>query len=110
MNKVILLIVPVLTLLTTAATQHQQQQIAHATPIKTNLGTTVQAQTGNGFDNGYNKGRADSLNDHIFGDLCSPASTYCNNYQMGYITGWVEMHLATGTPFDMKLLNANETA
>jgi hypothetical protein len=39
MNKVILLIVPVLALLTTAATQHQQQQIAHATPIKTNLGT-----------------------------------------------------------------------
>lgn len=105
MNKAILLIVPVLTLLTTAATQHQQQQIAHATPIK-----TVQGQTGNGFDNGYNKGRADSLNDHNFGDSCLPASTYCNNYQSGYITGWVEMHMATGTPFDMKLLNANETA
>jgi hypothetical protein len=36
-----LLIVPVLTLLTIAATQHQQQQIAHATPIKTNFRTTA---------------------------------------------------------------------
>lgn len=110
MNKVILLIVPVLTLLTAAATQHQQQQIAYATPIKTNLGTTAQAQTGNGFDNGYTKGRADSLDNHVFGDLCLPASTYCSTYQRGYITGWVEMHMATGIPFDWKLLNANATA
>ncbi|MGB7956832.1 MAG: hypothetical protein WCF23_22900, partial [Candidatus Nitrosopolaris sp.] len=85
-------------------------QDAHASPIITNFGTTVQAHTGDGFDNGYNMGRADSLNNQIFGDLCSPTSTYCNNYQRGYITGWVEMHMATGIPFDWKLLNANATA
>jgi hypothetical protein len=71
---------------------------------------TVQAHTADGFDYGYNKGRADSLNNHVFGDLCLPVGTYCNNYKRGYMTGWVEMHMATGTPFDWKLLNANTTA
>jgi hypothetical protein len=78
--------------------QHQSKQ------------TLGQQHISNGFDNGYNKGRVDSLNNHGFGDLCLPASTYCSNYQRGYITGWVEMQMATGTSFDWKLLNANATA
>jgi hypothetical protein len=71
---------------------------------------SAMARTANGYTDGYNKGRAESLNNHVFGDLCLPASKYCNNYQRGYIIGWVEMHMATGTPFDWKLLSVNTTA
>lgn len=110
MNKVILLIVPVLTLLTTAGTQHQQQQIAHATPIKTNLGTTVQAHTGNGFDNGYAKAKYDFANNHAYNDSCSPSGVFCKQYHVGYETAWIQYHWSTGTPYNQKLLTVNKTA
>jgi hypothetical protein len=65
------------------------------------------AYTADGYTDGYNKGRSDTLNNRSFSDLCL---SNCDNYKRGYITGWVEMHMATGTPFDWKLLNANTTA
>jgi hypothetical protein len=65
------------------------------------------AYTADSFTAGYNKGRSDTLNNRSFSDLCS-SIRYCDNYKRGYITGWVEMHMTTGTPFDWRLLNANE--
>jgi hypothetical protein len=59
--------------------------------------TAVQARAGDGFDSGYNKGKSYTLNNHSFGDLCLSTGTYCDNYKRGYMTGWVEMHMATGT-------------
>lgn len=67
------------------------------------------AHTTDGYTDGYNKGRSDTLNNHSFSDLCLSSGEYCDNYKRGYITGWVEMHGATGEPFDWKLLNANTT-
>jgi hypothetical protein len=65
------------------------------------------AYTADAFTDGYNKGRSDTLNNRYFSDLCL---SNCDNYKIGYITGWVEMHLTTGTSFDWRLLNANETS
>jgi hypothetical protein len=70
---------------------------------------SAMAYTADSFTDGYNKGRSDTLNNRSFSDLCL-SITYCDNYKRGYITGWVEMQMATGTSFDWRLLNANETA
>ena len=84
-------LLPVLTLLTTATTP-QQQQIAHATPIKTNFGTTVQALTGDGFNDGYAKAKYDFANNLSYSDKCSPNSAYCLHYDAGYKTAWIQCH------------------
>ncbi len=56
-----------------------------------------------------NKANVDLANNHGFSDLCSPTDTYCDNYKIEYITAGVEVHMSTGTPFNMKLLTVNRT-
>jgi hypothetical protein len=91
MNKAILIAIPVVAILLGAI-------------------PSAMAYTADSFTDGYNKGKSDTLNNHSFSDLCLSTGTHCDNYKRGYITGWVEMHMATGTPFNWKLLNANATA
>lgn len=80
------------------------------TSLIVNKTGSIPAHTADGYTDGYNNGRSNTLNNHSFSDLCLSTRVYCDNYQRGYITGWAEMHMASGTPFDMKLLKANETA
>ena len=85
MNKVILLIVPVLALLTTVTIL--QQQNAHATPYITNFG------------NGYADGKHAAQNTFHSGgyrDATCPLSfwdniSYCSGYHIGYDTVWAEL-------------------
>jgi len=92
-------------LLTTATILLQQN--AHASPI---FGTTVQAHTGNGFDNGYAKAKYDMGNNQVYNDSCSPKGAYCQQYLVGYETAWIQYHWNTGVPFNMTLLTVNKTA
>jgi hypothetical protein len=71
---------------------------------------SIPGHTADGYIAGYNNGRSNTLNNQSFSELCQSTRVYCDDYKRGYITGWVEMHIASGTQFDMKLLNANETA
>jgi hypothetical protein len=87
-----------------------QQQNAHASPIITNIGTTVQAHTGNGFDNGYAKAKYDFANNHLYNDSCWPNGVYCQQYHVGYETAWIQYHCSTGTPSNVTLLSVNKTA
>ena len=75
MNKVILLIVPVLTLLTTATTQHQQK-VAYATPYITNFG------------NGYADGKHERKIHFIQADTVMQAARYLSGitYRIAHMT------------------------
>jgi hypothetical protein len=87
-----------------------KEQNAHASPNITNIGTTVQAHTGNGFDNGYARAKYDVANNHVHNDSCSPSGVYCQQYHVGYETAWIQEHWNTGTPYNMQLLTVNKTA
>ena len=72
--------------------------------------TAVQARTGDGFNDGYSKAKYDLANKLAYNDKCSPNSAYCQHYDAGYSTAWIQEHWSTGTPYDQKLLTVNKTA
>jgi hypothetical protein len=88
-----------------------QQQNAHASPIITNLGTTVQAHTDNGFDNGYAKGKFDITHGPPLNDTCLPKGLACDQFQSGYVTAVNQYayHCKLCVPNNMTLLKVNET-
>jgi hypothetical protein len=95
MNKVIL-ITPVIVILLGITTS--------------TLTTAVQARTGDGFNDGYAKAKYDFTNNLPYNDKCSPNSVYCQHYDAGYKTAWIQEHWNTGTPNNMQLLTVNKTA
>jgi hypothetical protein len=95
-------------LLTATTMSHGQN--AQASRIITNLWTTVQVHTGDGFDNGYSKAKYDVAKNHLYNDSCSPKGVYCQHYKTGYETAWIQYHWSTGTPYNMQLLTVNKTA
>ena len=66
--------------------------------------TIVQAHTGDGFMDGYAKAIYDFANKLAYNDKCSPNSAYCQHYDAGYKTAWIQEHWSTGTPYNMQLL------
>lgn len=71
MNKAIL-ILPLLTIVLGITTS--------------SLTTVVQAHTGNGFNNGYAKGKFDITHDQPLNDTCLPKGLASDQFQSGYVT------------------------
>ena len=108
-NTAIIFGVPFSSMILLTTVTIPQEQNAHASPIITNIGTTVQAHTGNGFDNGYAKAKYDVAKNHLYNDSCSPSGAYCQHYKVGYITAWIQEHWSTGTPSNVTMLKVNKT-
>jgi hypothetical protein len=72
--------------------------------------TGVQARSGDGFNDGYAKAKYDFANNLAYNDKCSPNSAYCQHYDSGYKTAWIQEHWSTGASYDQKLLTVNKTA
>ena len=93
-----------------AATMMSHQQNAQA--IITNNGTAVQAHTGNGFDNGYAKGKFDITHGQPLNDTCLPKGLACGQFQSGYVTAINQYayHCKLCVPSNITLVMVNKTA
>jgi hypothetical protein len=60
--------------------------------ITTSMPTTVQAHTGDGFMDGYNRARHDYASNHEYNISCSANSEYCEHYKAGYEIAWNQVH------------------
>jgi hypothetical protein len=96
MNKVIL-IIPVIAILLSITTS--------------TLTTAVQAHAGNGFDNGYAKGKFDITHGQPINDTCLPKGLACGQFQSGYLTAINQYayHCNLCVPNHMTSITVNKT-
>jgi hypothetical protein len=78
--------------------------------IGSTMTASAQAQ-GNGFNDGFAKAKHDMANNQTYNDSCphTTKGVYCQQYDNGYKTHWIQQHWSTGTPLKWELLNANST-
>ena len=103
MNKAIL-IIPVIAILlgittSTSTTAVQARIYGHYTMTNSNA-----------YDKGFNQAKHDVANNHAYNNSCTPNGVYCQQYDSGYKTAWIQEHWSTGTPYNMQLLMVNKTA